>query len=95
VYTGTDRIVFTKRRNGLHSATGDILRLETAYYPCFRKSEGTIWYDDSVVGTRAAGLGHFFAGIFKQSMGARNRVGRGLSYWPARLHSLVELVPWN
>jgi hypothetical protein len=28
------------------------------------------------------------AGIFKQSMGARNRVGIGLSYRPARLHSL-------
>jgi hypothetical protein len=27
------------------------------------------------------------AGIFKLSMGARNRVGIGLSYWPARLHS--------
>ncbi len=26
------------------------------------------------------------AGIFKQSMGARNRVGIGLSYRPARLH---------
>jgi hypothetical protein len=26
-------------------------------------------------------------GIFKQSMGARNRVGIGLSYHPARLHS--------
>ncbi len=35
------------------------------------------------------------AGIFKQSMGARNRVGIGLSYWPARLHGLAELVPWN
>ncbi len=34
-------------------------------------------------------------GIFKQSMGARNQVGTGLSYWPTRLHSLVELVPWN
>jgi hypothetical protein len=32
------------------------------------------------------------AGIFKQSMGARNRVGIGLSYRPARLHSLVELL---
>jgi hypothetical protein len=32
---------------------------------------------------------------FKQYMGARNRAGIGLSYWPARLHSLVELVPWN
>jgi hypothetical protein len=37
----------------------------------------------------------YSAGIFKQSMGARNRVGIGLSYWPARLHSLAELVPWN
>ncbi len=35
------------------------------------------------------------AGIFKQSMGARNRVGIGLSYLPARLHRLAELVPWN
>ncbi len=34
------------------------------------------------------------AGIFKQSMGALNRVGIGLSYRPARLHSLAELVPW-
>ncbi len=34
------------------------------------------------------------AGRF-QSMGARNRVGIGLSYRPARLHSLAELVPWN
>ncbi len=35
------------------------------------------------------------AGIFKQSMGARNGAGIGLSYRPARLHSLAELVPWN
>jgi hypothetical protein len=35
------------------------------------------------------------AWIFKQSMWARNRVGIGLSYRPARLHSLAELVPWN
>jgi hypothetical protein len=35
------------------------------------------------------------AGIFKQSMGARNQVGIGLSYRPSRLHSLAELVPWN
>jgi hypothetical protein len=34
-------------------------------------------------------------GIFKQSMGARNRVGIGLSFRPARLYSLVELIPWN
>ncbi len=37
----------------------------------------------------------FCAGFFKQSMGARNRAGIGLSYRPARLHSLVELVPRN
>ncbi len=34
-------------------------------------------------------------GIFKQSMGARNRVGIRLSYRPARLESLVKSVPWN
>ncbi len=35
------------------------------------------------------------AGVFKPSMRARNRVGIGLSYRPARLHRLAELVPWN
>ncbi len=38
------------------------------------------------------------AGIFKQSKGARNRVGIGFSYRAARLvrlHSLAELVPSN
>jgi hypothetical protein len=29
---------------------------------------------------------------FKQSMGARNRVGTGLSYRPARLHRLAESI---
>ena len=33
------------------------------------------------------------AGIFKQSMGARNRVEKGLSYRSARLHRLSELIP--
>ncbi len=37
----------------------------------------------------------YSAGIFKQSMGARNRVGKGLSYRPARLHMLAELIPCN
>jgi hypothetical protein len=37
----------------------------------------------------------FRAGIFKESMGARNRGGRGLSYRPARLHRLTEFIPWN
>jgi hypothetical protein len=29
---------------------------------------------------------------FKESMGARNRGGRGLSYRPARLHRLAEFI---
>jgi hypothetical protein len=33
------------------------------------------------------------AGILKKSMGARHRVGIGLSYRPARLHRLAELMP--
>ncbi len=37
----------------------------------------------------------FRAGIFKESMGARNRGGIGLSYRPARLHRLAELIPWD
>jgi hypothetical protein len=28
-------------------------------------------------------------------MGARNRVGIGLSYWPARLHRLAEFIFLN
>ncbi len=35
------------------------------------------------------------AGIFKQSMGARYREGKGLSYRPTRLHRLAEFIPWN
>ncbi len=34
-------------------------------------------------------------GIFKQSVGARNRVGIGLLYRPYRLRRLAELIPWN
>jgi hypothetical protein len=34
-------------------------------------------------------------GIFKKSKEARNRVGIGLSYRPARPHRLVEFIPWN
>jgi hypothetical protein len=35
------------------------------------------------------------AGIFKQSMGARNRVGIELSYRAASLQRLAEWIPWN
>ncbi len=34
-------------------------------------------------------------GILKQALGTRNWVGIGLSYRPARLHRLAELIPWN
>ncbi len=33
--------------------------------------------------------------FFKQSMGARNRIGIELSYRPARLHRLAESIPGN
>jgi hypothetical protein len=35
------------------------------------------------------------AGIFKQSMGARNQVGKGLSYRPAMLLRPTDPIPWN
>ncbi len=38
-------------------------------------------------------LSQYRAGIFKKSMGARHRVRIGLSYRPARLHRLAELMP--
>ncbi len=41
------------------------------------------------------GGGQDSAGIFKQSVRARNREEIGLSYRPARLHRLAELIPWN
>jgi hypothetical protein len=33
------------------------------------------------------------AAIFRESMGPRNRGGRGLSYRPARIHRLAEFIP--
>ncbi len=38
---------------------------------------------------------HSRAGIFKKSMGARQRGGIGFSYRPARLHRLAEFIHWN
>jgi hypothetical protein len=35
------------------------------------------------------------AGIFKQFMGCRNRLGIELSHRPARLHRPAELISWN
>jgi hypothetical protein len=39
--------------------------------------------------------GTYCARIFKQFVGSRNPVGIVLSYRPARLHRLAELIPWN
>jgi hypothetical protein len=36
-----------------------------------------------------------WAGIFKQPMGARNRVGIGLPVPARRLHRPAELIPWH
>jgi hypothetical protein len=48
------------------------------------------------LGAERRSVGLFYcAQIFKQSMRVSNRVGIGLSYQPARLHSPAELVPWN
>ncbi len=40
-------------------------------------------------------VSQFRVGFFNHSMRARNRVGIGLSYRPARLHRLAEMIPWN
>jgi hypothetical protein len=40
-------------------------------------------------------LAVYRAGIFEESIGARNRGGIGLLYRPARLHRLAEFIPWN
>jgi len=37
----------------------------------------------------------FCPGILEQSMGARNQVGIGLLYRPARLPRMAELILWN
>ena len=55
----------------------------------------------SVISSAAGQMGHLVgqiaryrrAVIFKQSMEARDRVGIGLSYRPARLQRLAELIP--
>ncbi len=56
----------------------------TLKYKCIEFFKGTYYLDQTLR-----------AGIFKQSMGARDRVGIGLSYRPARLHRLAEFIPWN
>jgi hypothetical protein len=43
-------------------------------------------------------MGDIGAGILEQSIGGgggRNRVGIGLLYRPAKIHRLLESIPWN
>ncbi len=64
----------------------------------FQKNDTNIWGQlEDQLGTSCNRFGplHCRAGIFKKSMGARNRVGIGLLYRPARLHRLAEFIPWN
>ncbi len=61
-----------------------ILRMRT--WKCVRQN-------NSLIGPNM--LRALWAGIFKKSMGARHRVGIWLSYRPARLHRLSELMPWD
>jgi hypothetical protein len=45
-----------------------------------------LWWPAALPKAKGTAIG---AGIFKQSMRARNRVGLG------RLYRLAELIPWN
>jgi hypothetical protein len=58
-------------------------------------SATTTSLSDPLATTKQIRVDEACAGIFKQSMGARNRFGIGLSYRPDRLHRLAELIPWS
>ncbi len=63
-----------------------------------RKYEYQMFLDNKLpppFSSARAQAARYSAGIFKQSVGVRNRLGIGLSYRTARPHSLVKLVPWN
>jgi len=55
-----------------------------------------LWDLDSVYGPSKVSSSHKPEAVFlKLYMGARNRVGIGLLYRPARLNRLAESIPWN
>ncbi len=60
-----------------------------------RLQENLVFYKSFNILCLFPSLSLLWAGIFKQSVGARNRIGIGLSYRPARLHWLAEFIPWN
>jgi hypothetical protein len=65
---------------------------------CYEQDQSWVMITYQLMGPAVYSLVHLLqnrAGIFKESMGARNRGGRGLSYRPARLHRLAEFIPWN
>ncbi len=62
---------------------------------CVRRAHGSDKFYHKFTGRRRVMLSvpTASAGILEQSMGARNQVGIGLTYRPARLHRLVESIP--
>jgi hypothetical protein len=77
----TGRILFYLLPYLLHCASGN-----SAFFKFLYQRTNTVLYGTYV---KIA----FRAGIFKHLMVARNRVGIGLSYRPAGLHRLAELIP--
>jgi hypothetical protein len=68
------------------------------YFPMFMKRHYSIKVDCGVYRVKCTPAYHTStsvscAGILEQSMGARNQVGIGLSYRPAWLQRLTELIP--
>ncbi len=61
--------------------------------------EGEIWSNNELYKKGVDHVGseyvEYCAGIIEPSMRARNRIGIGLSYRPARLHRLTKLIPWH
>jgi hypothetical protein len=53
--------------------------------------ESRLWHRDKV----DSGIGLLMLNVLESTMGARNRVGRGVLYQPARLHRLAESIALN
>jgi hypothetical protein len=86
----------------LHLLDGVALSIEVNQLPSplvylFLRNRKNIWYISCHLSAQNHNSGRqnsmdSCAGIFKQYMGARNRVGIGLSYRPARLHRLEQFI---
>ncbi len=78
---------FVRLRVRIHICTCCSKRTDTNFF--------SAWHSPFKSKPEADIFSTFKAGIFKKSMGARHRVGIGLSYRPARLHRLAEFINWN